>query len=225
MSPLKHGIFHDTHQELKRVLPEVDFNITANGITVISERLSNHRFLPFDVPYKCKTCKGEDVAIDFAITVGGVMIWCNRNKSVRFVHFDQLAAYPDHCVFRVRSRGKIFNIPHQTRTTSNVELPATASSGQTSNENAPSPVKEEIVPWDPAAENTQWPWTFGGQQQGPLLAPPVVENEKKAKTEMVVEDKGEELPPGMAVDKQPQQPEEKEPETPGLVINEMNNSI
>lgn len=93
-------------------LPEVDFLVSARGIQVTSERLLTPRFVPFDVPGKCHLCKCDGVEIDFAVSQGGITFFCPRMKGLKFVAFDLKKELPNHCVFRVKSKGRVFNIPH-----------------------------------------------------------------------------------------------------------------
>ena len=86
----------------QQILPEVDFNITSSGITLIaSERLSTPRFIPFDQTGKCRECKGTEAEIDFIVTKEGVTVYCTRLKGLRFVPFDTIYELPGHCFFRV----------------------------------------------------------------------------------------------------------------------------
>jgi hypothetical protein len=86
----------------KVILPEVDFLVSAGGVTVISmERLSTPRFIQFENIGKCKECKSNDVEIDFAVAKEGVTVYCNRFKGHRFVPFDRIHDLPEHCFFKV----------------------------------------------------------------------------------------------------------------------------
>ncbi|CAK5113048.1 unnamed protein product [Meloidogyne enterolobii] len=62
---------------------------------------------------KCKSCRGENVDIDFIVTPKDVTLYCNRLKSEKVVMFDHIYEIPQQCVFRVRSKGKNFNILHK----------------------------------------------------------------------------------------------------------------
>lgn len=93
-------------------LPEVDFLVSARGIQITSERLLTPRFVPFDTPGKCHLCKCDGVEIDFAVSQGGITFFCPRMKGLKFVAFDLKKELPNHCVFRVKTKGRVFNIPH-----------------------------------------------------------------------------------------------------------------
>jgi hypothetical protein len=87
---------------IKDILPEIDFLISASGITVISsERLATPRYIPYDNPGKCKECKASELDIDFAVVKEGVTVYCSRFKGHRFVPFDIIHDLPEHCFFKV----------------------------------------------------------------------------------------------------------------------------
>jgi hypothetical protein len=100
----------------EHMLPEIDFLITARGITVMCQRINTPRFIPFDIPGKCVHCKSDGVEVDFAVTKDGVTFACPRIKEMKFVAFDFKYDLPDTCIFRVRSKGRVFNIPHVAET-------------------------------------------------------------------------------------------------------------
>nr|CAD2196649.1 unnamed protein product [Meloidogyne enterolobii] len=96
-----------------QILPEVDFNISSSGITVLSYRLTTPRFIPYDQSGKCKECKSTEVEIDFIVTKEGVTIYCNRiGSGTRFVPFDTVYDLPTHCFFKIKNKGRVFNVPH-----------------------------------------------------------------------------------------------------------------
>lgn len=96
-----------------QILPEVDFNISSSGITVLSSRLTTPRFIPYDQSGRCKECKSTEVEIDFIVTKEGVTIYCTRiGSGTRFVPFDTVYELPTHCFFKVRNKGRVFNVPH-----------------------------------------------------------------------------------------------------------------
>jgi hypothetical protein len=94
------------------IIPEVDFSVSATGITITSDRLMTPKFVPFDIAGRCTTCKSDVVEIDYSVTPNGVTIQCPRLKSVKYVIFDFRYNLPNQCVFRVRTRGRVFNIPY-----------------------------------------------------------------------------------------------------------------
>nr|CAD2178260.1 unnamed protein product [Meloidogyne enterolobii] len=55
-----------------QVLPQVDFNITSCGITILSPRLTTPRLIPYDQAGRCKECKSTEVELDFIVTKEGV---------------------------------------------------------------------------------------------------------------------------------------------------------
>lgn len=96
-----------------QILPEIDFNILSNGITIKSnERLSTPRFILYDTASRCKQCKSTEVELDFIVTKDGLTIYCSRIKGPRFVAFDNVMELPGHCYFRIKNKGRVFNIPH-----------------------------------------------------------------------------------------------------------------
>ena len=96
-----------------QILPEIDFNILSTGITIKSnDRLSTPRFIPFDQAGRCKECKATEVEVDFIVTKDGVTLYCSRIKGSRFIAFDAAYELPGHCFFRIKNKGRVFNIPH-----------------------------------------------------------------------------------------------------------------
>jgi hypothetical protein len=96
-----------------QILPEVDFNITTTGVTVhASQRLSMPRVIPFDNQGKCKECKSSEVELDFVVTKEGVTLFCTRMKGSRFVPFDSVHDLPGHCFFKIKNKGRVFNVEH-----------------------------------------------------------------------------------------------------------------
>nr|CAD2180170.1 unnamed protein product [Meloidogyne enterolobii] len=93
-----------------QILPEVEFSITSIGITLSSSRLSTPRFVPYDQAGRCRECKSTEVELDFAITKEGVTTWCTRFSGSRFVPFDKIYDLPGHCFFKIRNKGRVFNI-------------------------------------------------------------------------------------------------------------------
>ncbi|KAL7073944.1 hypothetical protein ACQ4LE_006222 [Meloidogyne hapla] len=93
-----------------QILPEVEFNITSIGITLSSSRLSTPRFVPYDQAGRCRECKSTEVELDFVITKEGVTTWCTRFSGSRFVPFDKIYDLPGHCFFKLRNKGRVFNI-------------------------------------------------------------------------------------------------------------------
>ena len=92
-------------------IPTVEFKISSTGITVLCERLYTPRFIPFEIKGRCELCKFDGIEIDFLVTIKGITIYCNRMKRSKFVPFD----YPyqnsmETCIFRVKTRAKLFNI-------------------------------------------------------------------------------------------------------------------
>jgi hypothetical protein len=97
---------------LKNYLPAVDFQISATGITVNCKYLTTARFIPFEVQGKCQSCKCDGVEIDFVVSAEGVILNCPRMTGLKYICFDlKCPTLPNRCIFRVRTKGKVFNIP------------------------------------------------------------------------------------------------------------------
>ncbi|KAF7627112.1 hypothetical protein Mgra_00009622 [Meloidogyne graminicola] len=97
---------------IQKVIPEVVFTTSSTGITISSSRLNTSRFIEYDFIGKCRTCKGESIDIDFIVTPRSVTLYCNRMKSEKVILFDIVYDIPQHCVFRVKAKGKSYNIIH-----------------------------------------------------------------------------------------------------------------
>jgi hypothetical protein len=95
-----------------QILPEAEFSITGNGITITSERLTTPRFIPFDINGKCKECKSTELELDIVVTKEGVTLFCSRNKQSRFLPFDAIYELPGYCFFRVKNKARVFNVSH-----------------------------------------------------------------------------------------------------------------
>ena len=94
-------------------IPEIDFNVTSTGITILGERFYTPRFVPFELKGPCQSCKSDAVEIDYVITSEGVTIYCNRLDKPKFVPYDlPFQTFSNYCLFRVKTRAKIFNIKH-----------------------------------------------------------------------------------------------------------------
>jgi hypothetical protein len=96
-----------------QILPEVSLNITSTGITIhAEERLSTPRFLQFDQSGKCSSCKSTEAEIDFVVTKEGVTVYCSRIKGSRFVPFDYVRDLPGFTFFKIKNKGRVFNVDH-----------------------------------------------------------------------------------------------------------------
>jgi hypothetical protein len=96
----------------QKILPAIDFHVTSNGITVsASERLSTPKFLEFDTTGRCRNCRGTEAELDFIVTKEGVTIYCTRFREKRFIPFDSVNDLPGHCFFKIRNKGRVFNVP------------------------------------------------------------------------------------------------------------------
>lgn len=62
------------------MVPEVNFTVSHSGVTIQSPRLNTPRFLPFDAPGRCKSCKSADLELDHVITPEGIHLYSNRIK-------------------------------------------------------------------------------------------------------------------------------------------------
>nr|CAD2187340.1 unnamed protein product [Meloidogyne enterolobii] len=96
----------------RQVLPEVEISINLNGITISSERLTPSRFVPYDIAGKCRECKSTEAEVDFIVTKDGVTIFCTRISGTRYVPFDLTYDLPGICFFRIKNKGRVFNIPY-----------------------------------------------------------------------------------------------------------------
>nr|CAD2206318.1 unnamed protein product [Meloidogyne enterolobii] len=103
---------NDKKSLLTQIIPEVDFNITTNGITITSERITTPRFIPFEHGGRCRECKSTEVELDFIVTKEGVTIYCTRLSSPRLVPFDCIYDLPGHCFFKIKNKGRVLNIPY-----------------------------------------------------------------------------------------------------------------
>nr|CAD2182223.1 unnamed protein product [Meloidogyne enterolobii] len=101
-----------------QILPEVEISINPNGITISSARLLPPRFIPYDQGGKCRECKSTEVELDFVVTKEGITIYCTRISGTRFVPFDIVYDLPGICFFKIKNKGRIFNIPHNSMSSS-----------------------------------------------------------------------------------------------------------
>lgn len=104
---------------------EIDFVVGNSGITIYCTRLNTPRYLPFDIKAKCEKCNSENVRVDYAVTKEGIYVQCSRITDEKFVAFDQIENFDKNCIFRVKMRGKVFNIPFTPEKTilENILLP------------------------------------------------------------------------------------------------------
>ncbi|KAL3121895.1 hypothetical protein niasHT_000460 [Heterodera trifolii] len=79
----------DKKSLMENILPTVDISHTINGITVSSERIAVARTIPFDIVGKCKECKATDP---------------------RSVPFDVIYELPGYTFFKIRNKGRVFNV-------------------------------------------------------------------------------------------------------------------
>nr|CAD2200845.1 unnamed protein product [Meloidogyne enterolobii] len=96
----------------RQVLPEVEISINLNGITISSDRLTPSRFVAYDIGGKCRECKSTEVELDFVVTKDGITIYCSRISGTRYVPFDSTYELPGICFFRIKNKGRVFNIPY-----------------------------------------------------------------------------------------------------------------
>ena len=93
-------------QEKFNKIPEVDFKLSSTGITILCPRLYTPRFIPFDIAGRCEICKSDTAEIDYTI-------YCSRLARTKFVPYDLgYELFPSYCLFRIKTRGKVFNIQH-----------------------------------------------------------------------------------------------------------------
>lgn len=148
---------------IENVLPEVEIRISASGITLISEnRLSMPRFLPFDYPGRCRDCRSTECEIDFITTKEGVTVYCTRIKGCRFVEFDQINELPGHCFFRIKNKGRVFNVEHGNSPSpriASMNQQAKLSSSSVKNGNS-SAFEEQSLPNLPSLKTPEKPADF-----------------------------------------------------------------
>jgi hypothetical protein len=93
-------------------IPLVHFNALTTGIIVSSERLKTTRFVAFDTPGQCRSCKSDHLQIDHCITKDGIFLYSNRFKAQKYIEFDLIENFPADCFFSVKCRGRLYKIPH-----------------------------------------------------------------------------------------------------------------
>uniref|UniRef100_A0A914LYC6 Uncharacterized protein n=1 Tax=Meloidogyne incognita TaxID=6306 RepID=A0A914LYC6_MELIC len=112
---------NDKKSLFTQIIPEVDFNVTTNGITITSERITTPRFIPFEHGGRCRECKSTEVELDFIVTKEGVTIYCTRLSTPRLVPFDCIYDLPGHCFFKIKNKGRVLNIPYGSQDVRSVE--------------------------------------------------------------------------------------------------------
>lgn len=105
---------HNKRYLIKKILPKVDFLVTTQGVQILCDRITTPRLLKFDKPGRCSTCKSDSVEISFCVEKRGVWVDCTRIKDLQFVPFDLINDFPRTCIFRLKSKARIFSIPHET---------------------------------------------------------------------------------------------------------------
>ena len=96
------------------VIPEIDFIVSSTGLTIYCSRLNTPRFVPFDLKGKCGLCKSDSAELDFLVSRDGITLYCSRIKKEKFISFDLVYDLPQKCYFRVKTKGKIFNVPYES---------------------------------------------------------------------------------------------------------------
>jgi hypothetical protein len=91
--------------------PEVDLFVNTNGVTIFCPYLTTPRFIPFDTKGRCSMCKSDNVEIDYVLQQQGITIYCSRFKHEKFLNFDVPARFHDLSIIRIRSRGRVYNVP------------------------------------------------------------------------------------------------------------------
>ncbi|KAL3094420.1 hypothetical protein niasHT_025896 [Heterodera trifolii] len=102
----------DKRSLFNAMIPAVNFTLSSNGITVASERLSTPRVIPFDIPSKCRHCKSTEAEMDYMVTKDGVTVWCTRINGTAFVPFDCVYDLPGYTFFKIKNKGRVFNVEH-----------------------------------------------------------------------------------------------------------------
>uniref|UniRef100_A0A183CH31 Uncharacterized protein n=1 Tax=Globodera pallida TaxID=36090 RepID=A0A183CH31_GLOPA len=109
---------------MDQIVPAVEISLTTNGIVVSSERIAVPRTLPFDIVGKCRECKATECETEWCTTKEGVTIWCTRFKtSPRFVPFDMVYELPGYTFFKIKNKGRVFNVEHAA--TTGMDIPHT----------------------------------------------------------------------------------------------------
>uniref|UniRef100_A0A914IFX5 Uncharacterized protein n=1 Tax=Globodera rostochiensis TaxID=31243 RepID=A0A914IFX5_GLORO len=103
---------NDKRSLFDSIIPSVNFSITSNSITVASERISTPRVIPFDIPGKCRHCKSTEGDMDYMVTKEGVTVWCSRINGPAFVPFDFVYDLPGHTFFKIKNKGRAFDVEH-----------------------------------------------------------------------------------------------------------------
>jgi len=110
-------------KKLPENMPEVDFSVSATGITIFSGRFTEPRYLEFDAKGPCSKCKSNAVDINYFITGSGIEIHSSRFSSPKLVFFDLPHSLPDTCFFRVRIKGQSYKIPYIKPAHASIEEP------------------------------------------------------------------------------------------------------
>ncbi|CAK5086047.1 unnamed protein product [Meloidogyne enterolobii] len=143
-----------------QILPEAEFNLAWNGVTISSSRLSSPRFIPYDQGGRCRECRSTEVELDFIVTKDGVTIYCTRIGGNRFIPFDTVYDLPGHCFFKVKNKGRVYNVPYGLQKITH-ELPQ------------PPPPKKHILTPAPPASQIPLP-SPPPIPQPPLPSPPTI---------------------------------------------------
>jgi hypothetical protein len=93
-------------------LPEVDFSVSTQGVTIYSPHFQEPRYLEWDKKGKCE-CQSNGANIDYFIDGNGIQLKSWRFNTLRYVFFDFPTAIPNACYFRVRMKGQIHYIPYK----------------------------------------------------------------------------------------------------------------
>jgi hypothetical protein len=91
--------------------PFVDFFVNTNGVMLFCAHFTTPKFVPFDQKGRCTLCKSDTTDLDYVITHRGITIYCSRLKREKFVAFDTPPSIRDKRSVRIRSRGKVYNVP------------------------------------------------------------------------------------------------------------------
>ncbi|KAL3117495.1 hypothetical protein niasHT_005566 [Heterodera trifolii] len=114
----------DKKSLMENIVPSVEISQNSNGITVSSERIAVPRTIQFDILGKCRECKATECEAEWCITKEGVTIWCTRFKiSPRFVPFDVIYDLPGYTFFKIRNKGRVFNVDHGFRSNACTQTP------------------------------------------------------------------------------------------------------
>src|SRR6266550_2392426 len=91
--------------------PEIDLFVNSNGVTIFCPYLTTPRFIPFDQKGRGPMCKSDNVEIDYVLQQDSITIYCSRFKHEKSLQFDVPVRFHEKSTIRIRSRGRVYNVP------------------------------------------------------------------------------------------------------------------